>query len=258
MKRDIAENIATKEKAIKDIDNYLTELLGKDDDEQAKAGKLSAWLEKFINFLRFENKFNPTGLKRYKRGEVVKVHLGYNIGSEEGGLHYCLIADKNNPQSSPVVTIIPLTSVKPDKDLSNLHPMEVYLGNELYTKMNTKNNTIVKKIEEEVTTLEEIIQNAQEEKSKEVDLKMVLDLKKRVNALKDQIALSKRIEKEILKMKKGSIALVNQIRTISKMRISDPKRNKDVLSGIRISDEKLDLIDREIIESFTNYSSKID
>ena len=33
----------------------------------------------------------------------------------------------------------------------------------------------------------------------------------------------KKVEKEILKMKKGSIALVSQITTISKQRIYDPK-----------------------------------
>ena len=51
-------------------------------------------------------------LRRYKRGEIVKVHLGFNVGSEEGGLHYAVVLDKNNAKSSPVITIIPLTSVK--------------------------------------------------------------------------------------------------------------------------------------------------
>ncbi len=52
-------------------------------------------------------------------------------------------------------------------------------------------------------------------------------------------------------MKTGSIALVNQIRTISKIRIYDPKTNYDVLSGVKLSNEKLDLIDNEIISLYT-------
>ena len=57
---------------------------------------------------------------------------------------------------------------------------------------------------------------------------------------------------EVLKMKCGSIALVNQITTISKIRIYDPKTDHDILSGIRLSNEKLDLIDDEIQKKFTN------
>ena len=53
-------------------------------------------------------------------------------------------------------------------------------------------------------------------------------------------------------MKKGSIALVNQITTVSKIRIYDPKTDHDILSNIRLSDEKLDLIDQEIAKKFTN------
>jgi hypothetical protein len=54
-------------------------------------------------------------------------------------------------------------------------------------------------------------------------------------------------------MRAGSIALVNQITTISKIRIYDPKTDADILSGIKMSNEKLDLIDREIMKSFTNF-----
>ena len=55
-------------------------------------------------------------------------------------------------------------------------------------------------------------------------------------------------------MKTGSIALVNQIRTISKIRIYDPKTNFDVLSGVKLSNEKLDLIDHELLSLYTNRS----
>jgi len=60
------------------------------------------------------------------------------------------------------------------------------------------------------------------------------------------------MRKEVLNMKKGSIALVNQITTISKIRIYDPKTDHDILSNIKLSNEKLDLIDAEIRKNFTN------
>ena len=55
------------------------------------------------------------------------------------------------------------------------------------------------------------------------------------------------MEKEVCKMQKDSIALVNQITTISKQRIF-----KDtVRRNVKISNKSLDLIDKQIIKFFT-------
>lgn len=74
----------------------------------------------------------------------------------------------------------------------------------------------------------------------------------RLEQLNLKCSLLKRAKKEISKMKSGSIALVGQIRTISKIRIYDPKTNLDALSGIKLSNEKLDLLDLELISLYTN------
>jgi len=55
------------------------------------------------------------------------------------------------------------------------------------------------------------------------------------------------MEKEISKMKKDSIALINQITTISKQRIF----KHTVRRNVKISSESLDLIDKQIIKYFT-------
>lgn len=97
------------------LDRYLDSLISSNDQRiRGKADKLCYWLEDYIKFLEYEPHFDSSRLRRYKRGEIIKVHLGYNIGSEEGGLHYCIVIDKNNSIHSPVVTIIPLKSVKSD------------------------------------------------------------------------------------------------------------------------------------------------
>lgn len=64
-------------------------------------------------------------------------------------------------------------------------------------------------------------------------------------------ALRDRMKQEINKMKRGSIALVPQIRTISKIRIYDSKTKHDILSNVKLSNEKLDMIDAEIIQLYT-------
>lgn len=56
--------------------------------------------------------------------------------------------------------------------------------------------------------------------------------------------------KEIEKMKKGSIALVGQITTISKQRIYDPRTMKDVFPNVKISPDTSKDIDEKIKKLF--------
>ena len=58
------------------------------------------------------------------------------------------------------------------------------------------------------------------------------------------------MKKEISQMKNGSIALINQITTISKQRIYNPKSDVDVLADIKLSNNSLNLIDAKIKKLF--------
>lgn len=46
---------------------------------------------------------------------LIKVNLGFNIGSELGGLHYCVVLNKKDNQKNGVLNIVPLTSKKENK-----------------------------------------------------------------------------------------------------------------------------------------------
>ena len=116
------ELITHKNIALNRLDEYMTNLIEDSNSKiRSKADKLSYWLEDWSTFLAFEPEFSPKSLRRYKRGEIIKAHLGYNVGSEEGGLHYCVVIDKENSRNSPVVTIVPLTSVKEKGERGFLH-----------------------------------------------------------------------------------------------------------------------------------------
>jgi hypothetical protein len=64
------------------------------------------------------------------------------------------------------------------------------------------------------------------------------------------------MKKEADRMKQGSIALVGQITTVSKIRIYDPRYSKDALSKVRVSSDTLDLLDAKIQELFGSSASK--
>lgn len=189
-----------------------------------KADKLSYWLEDYTRCLSFEDKFDPTYLKSYKRGEIVKVNLGYNIGNEEGGLHYCIVVDRNNQRNSGILTVIPLTSFK-DKEI---HYTSVFLGNEIYKNFKEKYDRLILKFSSEINS---VTPKTSQQK---------------IISLLDELAFLQKMDAEMSKMKKGSIALVSQITTISKQRIYDPKKSHDILADLRLSDESLDLINNKI------------
>ena len=239
-----------KQKALDHFNSYMDGLISSDDSRmQGKADKLSYWMDDWTNFLEFEPTFSPASLRRYKRGEIIKVHLGFNIGSEEGGLHYAVVLDKNNSVNSPVVTVVPLTSPKPHVDVSKLHKGSVFLGNELFTSLSAKVTALQRISDADRKRLHAMVgdfQHVMSAPDSEID-----EALERLELLGKKCTLLERMKKEITKMKTGSIDLVGQIRTISKIRIYDPKTNFDVLSNVKLSNEKLDLIDHEIIALYT-------
>jgi hypothetical protein len=237
----------------------LDELIDNDiETDSGKADKLSYWLEDWVRFLSYEPVFSAKSLRKYKRGEIIKLHLGFNLGSEEGGLHYAVVLDKDNSIHNPVLTVVPLTSLKPSTQLDHLHKGEVFLGNELFVSLNAKLRAHLIFIEEtkkhlvaEMKTLRNIVDN--DSNVSEHDFANRLNsLEKYIKESEDEELLIKKLKRELMKMKHGSIALVSQITTVSKIRIYDPKSNNDVLSGIKLSNENLDLIDAELLRLYTN------
>lgn len=204
--------------------NTLNQLLSYhiENNNFKKANLLSYWFEDFCKYNLAEEKFNPRLLKRYKRGSVIKVNLGFNVGNEEGGLHYCIVLDKSNASSSGTLTVIPLTSKKENKQYNN---STVNLGNEIYLNL--------KKICDNAYLNQKILDSNPQKSDFDINLKYF-----------------EKLQNEILKMKKGSIALISQITTISKQRIYDPKTSFDILSNLRVSNHTLDLIDTKIKELF--------
>ena len=212
-------------KALDSLNMFFSSRLDDPCERIQKSAKLVAyWICDYIRFLESEPKFKGKSWKKYKRGDVLKVHLGYRIGNEEGGLHYAIVLDTDNDIHSGTITIIPLTSVKPGVDVKHLGKDRLYLGSELHNLLDVKIKTQIKLLTKQITA--EAGQDIEE--------------------IKKTIQSAKRIQKEIEKLKMGSIALIGQIVTVSKIRIYDPLSTSNTLHGIRISDDKLNEIDEMI------------
>lgn len=237
-----AEEVSiNKDNAIRKLSSLLDRYISSPDTLK-NANNLSYWLSSYSSYLDFEKEFDSTRLKSYKYGDVIKVNLGYNIGDEEGGLHYCIVMDKRNNKSSRILTVIPLTSLKEGK---TIHPSTVFLGDEIYQNLKANHDVKMLKFVKEFGEVLKERESRTELSEKDLDEQL-----EKLKALTVDMEYLQKMEKEITKMKRGSIALVNQITTISKQRIYDPQRNTDILSGLSLSDDSLKLICKKVKQLF--------
>lgn len=249
-----------KEKSLKKLEDYVDGLIAQNDK---RASVLSFWLSDYTSMLTNEANFDPKKLINYKRGQIVKVHLGYNIGSEEGGLHYCVVIGNNGTLSSPVLTVVPLTSIKnPNK---KIHYTSVDIGSVLFVTLSQKEQKsnqqaadLESAIREKLAPLEIRLSEMMQMDKSLLDHDELREMHKEVENCKEILkALSKekenlkRLRKEIGKMRQGSIALVGQITTVSKLRIYDPMSNRSPLYNVKLGDSCMDKIDKKIKELFT-------
>lgn len=192
--------------------------------EYKKSHLLAYWIHDYAKYHDDERTFDTSKMISFKRGHIIKVNLGFNIGHELGGLHYCVVLDKFDNPRNGTLTVVPLTSRKNKK-----YPhSSVDLGEEIY---NTLNNLYSKEIQKLSNKYEDIWSlPAEKVKQFTYDFEYV-----------------KKIKNEISKMKIGSVALINQITTISKQRIFDD----EILRKVHLSNSSLNLIDKQIIKSFT-------
>ena len=248
------EILKNKNEAISKINEYLDSCFLLDKKHKKKVNLLSYWLKDYIGYIEKEENFNCSKLKDYSRGDIIKANLCFNIGNEEGGLHYCIVLDKKNAKSYSTLTVVPLSSLKSS---TKLNKTSVLLGNEIYTNLFTKNKTLISEcdtkvtmLDQEISELEKLTENTEEDKI--IKNYRITNIRKEINKIKEKLILAQKIDKELSQMKKGTIALINQITTISKQRIFNPKKDLDILSGLKLSDEKMKLIDEKIKKLYLN------
>lgn len=156
--------------------------------------------------------------------------MGFNIGNELGGLHYCVVINKNDNLNFGTLNVIPLSSAKENKKYNSDTCID--LGDGLYSSLVERLNIEFAIIRKQLSELDGLSGDETTNKLKNITQKIeILD----------------KTQKELDKMKHGSFALIHQITTISKQRIL----KNPLLSKIKLSDEGLNLIDDKIKKLYT-------
>ena len=220
------EAIAHKDTALKRLDISFNKHI--ETSEYKKSNLLAYWIKDFSNYHDNEKTFSPSSLKNFKRGDIIKVNLGFNVGNELGGLHYCVIINKNDNIYSGSLNVIPLSSAKEDKIYNE--DTCINLGDELYNSLCEKFNKEMTEISSKLLSFENL------ENLKSFELKKI----------SRKLEFLKKLEDELDRMKHGSIAYVHQITTISKQRIF----KTPILASIKLSDDSLNLIDEKMKKLF--------
>ena len=241
---------------LKDTFSYFAD--SGDSSLMKKADTLAFWLETFADYLKKEDEFDYSSLPRYERGNIISVNLGFNVGSEQGGLHYAVVIGKFSERNSPVLTVVPLTSGTQDKT----YKRDVYLGSELYDKLTKRYNNEENKLQEDLKNYRAALSVLSEITRKEYNLpdelrqstEEYLQNVKNANAeaQKRLRILQSREKSAIDKLKSGSIALIGQITTISKIRIYKPKSKNDLMFNLKLSDGAMDKINDMLRELYVH------
>lgn len=254
--------ISTKKNSLRKLNNLLESYINSPDNHnQKKALLISNWISKFVAYTSFEDQFDPTQNISYKRGNIIKVNFGFNVGCELGGVHYAVVLDKQNKHSADTVTVIPLISVKEGK---STYERDVYLGNELYSTLNGNFNRAFQQAKErydELAKMQQLSSSLLEtlfttpdspEKDEQIEkTKAFLDkFSKELESANKKYQYLEDLGNEIILMKQGSIARIEQITSISKMRIYIPRKKSDVLYNISFSENSMKKINEKVKELF--------
>lgn len=231
------------EEAVKGIKDLLDEFSQSNMPKMVKRAMLIAyWVKTYVQYIKKEDRFSPESVYRLKRGSVVRVEFGYRIGRELGGRHYAVVIDVDNSMYRNTVTVVPLGSVKEGaKDDKN----KVLLGEGVFVPVQKKTSALIEVANDtlrDAKAMEAEIEAAENEKKsilRAVQRQKIDDAKKLIEQVKSWF-------EEIEHMKPGSVAMVDQITTISKMRISQPLKKTHPLYGIRLSTDDMDKIDERL------------
>lgn len=215
------------------LKNYLEQLNNSSSKPLRKRSMIiSYWLNDFVKYIKNEDIYQPPN-RKYKRGDIVLVNFGYRVGSELGGRHFAIVLDCHNQKNSPIITVVPLSSKKYGYK-RGIYSFELEYGiDQLYKE---KRERLLKVVSESIIEIDRLNDTSETNSDRFKQLNYL------VHSSLDKMYIVNNMDREIKKLKSGTIVSVSQITTISKQRIINPNNNKDSLSGIKIKSADLDTL----------------
>lgn len=86
------------------------------------------WINTWSNYIIKETTFKSEYMPYFKRGDIVYLEFGFNVGVEYGGIHYAVVIESNNNKGSGSIVVVPLTSFNPNDKNKKISSKDVFLG----------------------------------------------------------------------------------------------------------------------------------
>lgn len=235
---------------------------------QQKFRFLPNWLNNTSYYFDKEAKNNlPKRYLYYKRGTIVRVNFGTNMGSEFSNIHFAIVLDKKDSPMKRTLTVIPLTS----KQKHGRYELGKEIFNQTTTILDNQINEMSKKsqelsiqinqLSEKQSKLGELLKNeeiiADELKIQKLQLEFsnyeqeVNNYELKLNEYAKDIEELEKVFEIYKSYNKNSFVRLSDITTISKLRIT--KINKFDISGkIRLTENQMKEISTELAKLYLN------
>lgn len=203
---------------------------------------LPFWLKNKSNYLEKE-RLRPTRFKKiYKRGSIVYVDFGINVGNELSGNHFAIVINNRDNERNGVLTVIPISSKKKWNYLELGRIIEIS-SIKHFASERDKINSKIKNIKNELIEL------------RDADDATLLSwdseaLNKKVGLLEDEVKAYDKVFLAYQKYSKDSFAMPLSIQTVSKDRIREINKH-DPSGKIKAPANIMDKIDRAVLANYT-------
>ncbi|MDV7786034.1 type II toxin-antitoxin system PemK/MazF family toxin [Enterococcus gallinarum] len=212
---------------------------------------LANWL--LTKSYHLEREINPRPVQfydTYKRGTVVMVDFGVNIGNEMSNRHFGIVINKTDNKKNGIITVLPLSS--------KFSPHYLKLNDELFTIIVDDIGEKLRSLMSELNEVEAVLKksNLNDKKSiAEADTPKIETVREylleKLNAAADKRQKLEDILKVYMKYNKDTFVCTKNIQTLSKLRVF--KINEyDPSGSMRISKSTMERIDNEIVSVLTN------
>jgi mRNA-degrading endonuclease toxin of MazEF toxin-antitoxin module len=195
----------------------------------------SDWLEK-----EYHKQIKPH-YKKYKRGTIVYVDFGVNVGSEISGHHFAVVVNIFDNPRNPLTTVIPLTSKE-----SRFY---LHLDNTVIKNAISLLKQHIETINRNLESLQEKIEstfsgNEVSSDTNDVLIQELGEAQRDVQAIEKVVNIYSRYNKQ-------TYACVSNIQTISKLKIKTINRF-DPSGRMEVSNENLNAIDDSVKKIYTS------
>lgn len=228
---------------------------------------------------------------RYKYGQLVMVDFGLNIGNELCGNHFAIVFTNNDSPYSGLITVVPLSS----KNGTNRISLGEFLSNDILLKLSDIGKSLSETINEYADKYKkfestdgvvfrklldsEIDPNIDPNDSKQFEMFLLNKLKELCseepeeyidrlsNTMRQLVEESHQITANVEKYKSTitrysnknriTYAIVEQVQTISKLRVLKPINEFDPIDNLLVDRKLLLQIELEIVKKLFSKASKL-